>query len=104
MKYSISSQGVAIRFANKPEAEILSMLKANGFRWNPASETWYRRRVTGAADFLGALDRKLNPNRPDGPCWTCGKPGRWRDYATTSQIYCNDCAAAHRRLWERDGR
>ena len=60
---------VRIRFSAKPDERIRDMLKANGFPWSPSAGLWWRRRISGAADFLAALDRALNPGRPDGACW-----------------------------------
>jgi hypothetical protein len=90
---NISPFGVTVQFADRPSSDILAMLKANGFRWNPADKLWHRRKVAGAADFLTALDRALNPNHPDGACWQCGKPGRFRNYGAASPVLCDYCAS-----------
>ncbi len=63
-----------ITFPAKPDEAIRSLLKGAGFRWCPTAGCWWRRGVKGAADFIGALDRKLNPGRPDGACWRCKSP------------------------------
>jgi hypothetical protein len=77
--------GVTIRFAEKPPAEILAMLKANGFRW-------FRRRIGEAADFLLALERRCNPGRPDGACWKCNSPeGFFRPCGAATPVYCDAC-------------
>jgi hypothetical protein len=55
---------VRIQFSDKPDARIRAMLKANGFRWAPAAGLWWRRRVSGAADFIAALEKVLSPRRP----------------------------------------
>jgi hypothetical protein len=90
--HSISSAGVTIRFSDKPAAEIRAMLKANDFRWSPSDQSWNRRGVTGAADFLAALDRKLNPGRPDGACWNCKAPGGFfRPDGPATPVYCAAC-------------
>ena len=73
-RHSIDRDGVTVRFSDKPDVSIRTMLKANGFRWSPAAGLWFRRRIAGAADFLAALDRKLNPGRADGACWRCQSP------------------------------
>lgn len=97
MKSSIDRHGVTIRFANKPSADVRAMLKANGFRWQPHSGTWFRSRVAGAADFLSALVRKLNPGRPDGECWTCRDPqGFFRPQGAATPVYCDACWQAHK--------
>jgi hypothetical protein len=86
---------VRIRFSAKPDAHIRSMLKAHGFRWSPAAEEWWRRRIEGAADFLAALDRAMNPGRPDGACWRCKSPeGFFRPQGAAASVYCDACHAA----------
>ncbi len=82
MHYSFTV-GAMIWFETKPPEEVRQILRANGFRWNPASGRWWRRRVTGAADVLGAIRKELEPKRPDGrpvrpdgKCWVCGDR-RW---------------------------
>lgn len=89
----IQSGGVTITFDQKPPANILSALKASGFRWD--GRVWWRRRVPGAADLITWINRKLDP-QPDGPCWKCGAPGRFRAYGAATPVYCDDCEAACR--------
>src|SRR5262245_34743722 len=67
---------VRLRFSDKPDARIRGVLKANGFRWSPAAGEWWRRRVSSAADFLAALDRLVDPGKPDGLRWD--QRVRWR--------------------------
>jgi hypothetical protein len=87
--------GVRIRFSDKPDARIRGMLKANGFRWSPAGGVWWRAKVSGAADFLAALDRALNPRRPVGACWRCQSPeGFFRPQGAATPVYCDACFAA----------
>jgi hypothetical protein len=83
--------GVTITFPSKPDESIRSMLKANGFRWNRSS--WWRQRMTGAADFIAALDRKMNPKTgPDAPCWRCGNAdGYFRHRGAATPVWCNAC-------------
>jgi hypothetical protein len=86
---------VRIRFSEKPNACNRSLLKANGFRWSPASGQWWRPRVKGAADFLMALDRAINPRRPDGACWICKAPeGFFRPQGAATPVWCDACHAA----------
>jgi hypothetical protein len=86
---------VRIRFSVKPDARIRGMLKANGFRWSPSGGDWHRSRVAGAADFLAALDRVVNPRRPDGPCWRCQSPeGFFRPRGATTPVFCDACDKA----------
>jgi hypothetical protein len=87
--------GIRIRFSGKPDARIRDLLKANGFRWSPGGGDWWRARVGGAADFLAALDRALNPGRPDAPCWKCGDPrGFFRNRGAATPVWCDQCHAA----------
>ncbi len=73
------------------------MLKANGFRWSPSAGQWWRRRITGTADFLAALDRAIGPRRPDGACWQCQAPeGYFRPYGAATPVYCDACHKAQR--------
>jgi hypothetical protein len=86
---------VRIRFSAKPDERIRGMLKANGFRWSPAAGEWRRSRIAGAADFLAALDRALNPRRTDGPCWRCQAPeGFFRPQGAATPVYCDACHKA----------
>jgi hypothetical protein len=90
--YSIG-HGVMVTFPSKPPESIRAMLKANGFRW--AHGSWYRQRVTGAADFLTALERKCNPERPDAACWKCGDPnGFFRHRGAAAPVWCDACNKA----------
>ena len=57
---------------------------------------WSRQRIKGAADLIDAIDRMLNPNRPEGKCWKCGEPGRFRGYGAATPVYCDACDAAER--------
>ena len=92
MQYRIESYGVEITFPAKPPAEILTALKAQGFRWNPRAKVWWRRRVKGVADLIGWIEKKLQPDRPDGPCWKCGDPaGRFRPYGAATPVLCDRC-------------
>ena len=94
MRFShvIAHGHVSIMFDAKPPDDVRAVLKANGFRWNPAEGFWWRRAVKGAADFLAALDRKCNPGRPDGACWKCQSPnGHFRACGAATPVYCDDC-------------
>ena len=93
-RHEISRGNVTLTFPEKPSEQVRSILKAHGFRWNPTAGQWWRARVTGAADVIGAIDRALNPDRPDGACWKCGQPGRFRPRGAATPVYCDACAAA----------
>ena len=87
--------GVHIRFSEKPSERIRGVLKLNGFRWSPAAGEWWRTRVAGAADFLAALDRLVDPGKPDGPCWVCKAPnGFFRREGPATPVRCDACQAA----------
>ena len=96
MEYRIESYGVEITFPAKPPAEILAALKAQGFRWNPRVKAWHRRRVVGAADLIGWIEKRTEPQPPDGPCWKCGDAaGRFRSYGAATPVLCNRCHREH---------
>src|SRR6516162_1915266 len=94
-EYSIGPGDTRITFPARPSDAIRAMLKGAGFRWSPSAGCWWRRGVRGAADFLAALDRALNPKRPDGPCWRCQAPeGYYRPQGAATPVYCDDCHKA----------
>ena len=75
------------------------MMRANGFRYHYSESGgfWSRPRVAGFADFLAALDRALNPGKPDGACWRCNAPeGFFRPFGASTPVYCNACFQAVR--------
>ncbi len=100
-KSTIGRDGVRVAFSEKPPDAIRSILKANGFRWQPALAPaipgcWWRRRVAGAADFLTALERDIGPRRPDGKCWACRAPeGYLRPCGPFAPVHCDACHAKH---------
>src|SRR5215831_8678402 len=92
--YSLANGATSITFPRKPEEGIRAILKSAGFRWSPSGGCWWRRGVKGAADFLAALDRALNPGRPDGNCWRCQSPeGFFRRSGAATPVYCESCWA-----------
>lgn len=100
MTYTYSIGGdFRITFDSKPDESIRSMLKSCGFRWSPSAGCWWRRKVTGAADFLDALTKRLRPaGLPDGACHRqrkngvfCGKLANWRSWAACTFLFCDDC-------------
>jgi hypothetical protein len=92
MRHTIDACGVTIQFDDKPSDTIRSILKAHGFRWSPQSRLWWRRRVTGAADAIDAIRRELHKGEPDGACWKCGKPGRFRNRGAATPVLCDEHA------------
>jgi hypothetical protein len=103
-QHEISRGAVSLTFSDRPPELVRQILKANGFRWNPARCNWWRTRVAGAADVIGAIDRALNPDRPNGACWKCGAPGRFRHYGAASPVLCDMCAAIGRECLAQGGR
>ena len=92
--------GLKIEFSARPSAEILAIVKAAGLRWQSngaGGGYWWRRRIDGAADFLLALQAKLD--RAQGvkhyhKCWKCGSAqGELRPQACYSPVYCDRCHA-----------
>lgn len=93
--YSIESTDTRITFPSKPSDAIRALLKGAGFRWSPSAGCWWRRGCKGAADFITALDRKMNPDRPDGACWVCQSPtGFFRNEGVATPVRCDECQAA----------
>ena len=89
---------VRLHFSGKPSERVRSALKASGFRWSPAGGFWWRNRVSGAADFIGALrimlDREAGIRRPDGDCWVCQSPeGFFRAEGAATPVRCDACQA-----------
>jgi hypothetical protein len=90
----IDADRVSVMFNAKPDERIRRMLKANDFRWSPVGGFWWRRRVTGFADFLAALERVIGPRKPDGACWRCQSPdGFFRPHGPATPVYCEACWA-----------
>jgi hypothetical protein len=88
--YRIEASDTRITFPAKPSEAIRALLKGAGFRWSP-SGYWWRRGCKGGADFITALDRRLNP-RPDGACWRCQAPnGFFRPQGAATPVYCDAC-------------
>jgi len=98
-KSYIGQGGVRLSFSDKPPEAIRSILKANGFRWQPPLAPavpgyWWRRGTAGAADFLTALERRVNPAKPDGACWSCQAPnGFFRPQGAAAPVLCDACHA-----------
>lgn len=70
--YTVDFAAHTIAFPTRPDARVLSMLKANGFRWQPYGKVWYSRAHI-KADFVAALDRVITGERP--PTWRALPPG-----------------------------
>lgn len=47
--------GIEVRFDSKPAAEIISNLKANGFRWSSKQKMWYAKQTAERMEFTGKL-------------------------------------------------
>lgn len=47
--------GIEVRFDSKPAAEIISDLKANGFRWSGKQKMWYAKQTAERMVFIGKL-------------------------------------------------
>ena len=93
--HSFDADSTRISFPAKPSDAIRALLKGAGFRWSPSGGFWWRRGCKGGADFVAALDRKLNPGRPDGACWRCQSPqGFFRPQGAATPVYCDACHAA----------
>lgn len=88
--------GVFLKFSAKPGESIRATLKAAGFRWSSESGTWWRNRVSGAAEFVDYLqkqiDREAGIRRPDGACWRCKSAnGFFRNRGAAAPVLCDTC-------------
>jgi hypothetical protein len=93
----IESDRVSVMFTAKPDERIRRMLKVNGFRWSPVGGFWWRRKIEGFADIVGALERLIEPRKPDGACWDCQSPdGFFRSQGAATPVYCDACFAKRR--------
>lgn len=88
--------GIAFKFGDKPDERIRTALKANGFQWHRQSGFWFRRRAGEWADLYCGIEKMLSPNRPDGECWKCGLPGKFRGYGAATPVFCDACEKANR--------
>jgi len=52
--------GVELKFAEKPSADVVSEVKANGFRWSMRNKVWYKKRTEQAVRFAEGLAERLN--------------------------------------------
>lgn len=86
-------------FDGKPSEEVRGILKRNGFRWSPSCGYWWRRGVPGSVEISEAIHKVENRGKPDGNCHKCGQPGRWRQYAARTYLYCDDCNAELTSQW-----
>lgn len=48
--------GIELRFYGKPEQDVLSALKANGFRWSNRQKMWYAKNTDERMEFVSSLD------------------------------------------------
>lgn len=55
-----AKNGVEIRFAEKPEREVLDRLKAHGFRWGFHAKCWYAKRNQQTMDFARSLAERVS--------------------------------------------
>lgn len=52
---NIEKSGIELRFPDKPAADVLDMLKANGWRWSRFSKCWYKKASDAARQFANDL-------------------------------------------------
>jgi hypothetical protein len=58
--------GVEVRFAEKPEADVIQKMKDHGFRWSKFQKLWYARRSPETLEFAYSLAGK-QVEIPQGP-------------------------------------
>lgn len=85
--------GIEIRFASKPAAEVLDLLKAHGWRWSRFSSCWYTRRSEAARKFAETLrgvvgvegEPKTGGNSAPAPTMGGSIAARFRTWADALQ-------------------
>ena len=90
---------VTITFDGKPSEAVRRALKGNRFRWCPSSQYWWKQGGEWA-DFVHSLDKMMDREtgfapKPDGECWECGAPGRFRNHGAATPVHCDSCHATH---------
>lgn len=53
--YNEEKNGIEIKFNEKPETEVLSQLKENGFRWHRIKKVWYAKDTEERRSFINSL-------------------------------------------------
>lgn len=53
--YNEEKNGIEIKFNEKPEIEVLSQLKENGFRWHRVKKVWYAKDIEERRSFINSL-------------------------------------------------
>lgn len=61
-----AKNGVEIRFASKPAADVLAGLKARGFRWAKFARVWYHRRDAASLAYAYELAGQAVPETSGG--------------------------------------
>lgn len=84
-------RNVTIEFQAKPPEDVLKALKANGYRWHGPTKTWRTGRASSYADLMAWIDKQINGEQPDGPCWSCQAPGKFRSYGAATPVLCDAC-------------
>lgn len=57
--------GIEVEFDNKPNANILNILKENGFRWNNRKKVWYAKNVKERMELVKHLDSKADISKTE---------------------------------------
>lgn len=63
--YNADKNGIELHFESKPEANVLDMIKMNGFRWSAKQKMWYARQTDKtrfvASQVSGQLVEEIEP-------------------------------------------
>lgn len=54
--------GIELRFTDKPDSQIRTQLKENGFRWSKNNNCWYAKQTTDRIYFANELVKQINKN------------------------------------------
>jgi hypothetical protein len=63
IRENVEKDGIEIKFASKPEAEVIAKLKMNGFRWSHVHKVWYKKASANARIFAESLIKQNNSNK-----------------------------------------
>jgi len=55
VSFNEEKNGIELKFTDKPSTEILSQIKANGFRWSKYQKIWYCKDSKEKRDFLTSI-------------------------------------------------
>lgn len=52
---NLEHEGLQLQSSEKPSQDIITQLKANGFRWSPRQKLWYAKETSYRVEFLNSI-------------------------------------------------